>query len=133
MLFAVASSIAAVLAQADGGAGGAVNPAADPAPGAWWIQMIPFLAIPVLAYYMLIVPERQRKARLDKLHAVKEKDHVVTSSGIHGVITQVNRDQGRATLRIDESNGTKIRIELAAIARVVTENDKAAEVTKDSK
>ncbi len=95
--------------------------------------MVPFLAIPILAYYMLIVPERQRKERLEKLHAVKEKDHVVTSSGIHGVVTQVNREQGRATLRIDESTGTKIRIELAAITRVVTDDGKTVEAKKESK
>jgi preprotein translocase subunit YajC len=94
------------------------------------IQLVPLIAIPILAYYMLFMPEKQRQARLNRLQAVKEKDHVVTNGGIHGVITNIQREQGRATLRIDEASGTKIKIELSAIARVVTDENAATGESK---
>jgi preprotein translocase subunit YajC len=121
-----------LVAQADAAGNGAAN--APPAEGpSWFIQYAPFVLIPLLGYYMLFLPERQRKERLEKLMGVKEKDHIVTTSGIHGVVTQVNREQGRATVRVDESTGAKIRIELTAIAKIVSGDENSGDAKKDSK
>jgi preprotein translocase subunit YajC len=54
---------------------------------------------------------------------VKENDRVVTIGGIHGVVTNVQRDLDRVTIRIDESTGTKIKVNISAIARVLTGED----------
>jgi preprotein translocase subunit YajC len=48
---------------------------------------------------------------------------VVTIGGIHGVVTNVQRDAERVTLRVDESTGTKLRVNASAIARVITDDD----------
>ena len=54
---------------------------------------------------------------------LKEKDRVVTIGGIHGVVTNVQRDQETVTLRVDESTGAKIKVNVTAISRVVTDDE----------
>lgn len=57
------------------------------------------------------------------LEGLKEKDRVVTVGGIHGVVTNVQRDREEVTLRVDESSGAKIRINMSAISRLVTDEE----------
>ena len=65
------------------------------------------------------------KAKLpDEIENLKEKDRVVTVGGIHGVVTNVQRDAELVTLRVDESTGAKIRVGVSAISKVVVEEDK---------
>ena len=54
---------------------------------------------------------------------LKENDRVITIGGIHGVVTNVQRDAERVTIRVDESTGTKLRLNMSAIARVVTDDE----------
>jgi preprotein translocase subunit YajC len=51
---------------------------------------------------------------------VKENDRVVTIGGIYGVVTNVQRDADRVTIRVDEATGAKLKINMSAIARVLT-------------
>jgi preprotein translocase subunit YajC len=51
---------------------------------------------------------------------VKENDRVVTIGGIYGVVTNVQRDAERVTIRVDESTGAKLKINMSAVARVLT-------------
>ena len=86
------------------------------------IHMLPFLAIGLLFYFLIIrAPRQEQNRRQTMLAAIKEKDHVVTSGGIYGVVTNVRRDPKGdvVTLRIDESNNTKIRVSLASIATIL--------------
>ena len=117
MLAQFLHSSAWLLAQAD-----AANANQDDDASSFLFQIFPFIAVAFLAYFMLFLPQKQQQKRMEKLQSIKEKDHVITSGGIHGVITNVQRDQGRATLRVDESSGAKIKIELSAIARVISED-----------
>ena len=57
------------------------------------------------------------------MNAIKENDRVVTIGGIYGVVTNVQRDAQRVTVRVDESTGTKLRLNMTAIARVLTADD----------
>jgi preprotein translocase subunit YajC len=63
---------------------------------------------------------------------LKENDRVVTVGGIYGVVTNVQRDAERVTIRVDESTGAKLRVNMSAIARVLTgdEQEAAATATK---
>ena len=110
----------------------------------WWILAqeaaadptanggLPTLPFPVLIvimfalFYLIILKPQQNKDRDFRamLESLKEKDRVVTIGGIHGVVTNVQRDREEVTLRIDESTGTKIRVGLSAISRLVTDDDK---------
>ena len=75
----------------------------------------------VLFYMMMVRPQKRKEQELrDQVNAIKENDRVVTIGGIYGVVTNVQRDAQRVTLRVDESNGTKLRLNISAIARVLT-------------
>jgi len=91
---------------------------AAPEPGGGLIRLaLPVLVIGFLFYFMLIRPERQKQNRhRGLLENLKKNDRVVTAGGIKGVVSSVNRDQQEVTLTIDESTGTKIRINLSSIA-----------------
>ena len=63
-------------------------------------------------YFLFYLPskrERTRQAAL--LSGIKKNDHVVTTSGIYGVVTDVSKDTNKVTLRVDETSGAKIRME----------------------
>lgn len=101
----------AVLCQADGGG---VNPL---------VSFLPLLAMGLLAYFLFVVPQRVKDRKFQQmLDGLKENDRVVTTGGLHGVVTNVQRDAGRLTLRIDESTGAKVRVSLWAIDSVVTDD-----------
>ena len=84
------------------------TPAASPI-----LQLVPFLFIFVIFYFMLIVPQKkQQKAHRDLLANLKKNDEVVTSSGIHGTV--VNVKDTTVILRIDEN--VKIEVEKVSIS-----------------
>ncbi len=84
------------------------------------------LAIIMLLFYLLILRPQKRKEQTMRsmIDNLKEKDRVVTIGGIHGIVTNVQRDQEMVTLRVDESTGAKIRVGTSAIARVVLDDEK---------
>lgn len=113
-----------LLAQAQG-AGDAAAEQSQQAPG--FSSMLPALAVIMVMFYFLIL--RPQKAKDQQFRSMvenlKEKDRVVTIGGIHGVVTNVQRDAGLITIRVDESTGTKIKVGASAIAKVVTDEESA--------
>jgi preprotein translocase subunit YajC len=109
-----------LLAQAGDGA-----PAAGEGGGGGLLQQlfVPMVAIFVLFYFMIVIPQRKEQERAKKLSAVKEKDHVLTSGGIYGVVTGVQRDTQRVTIRVDDATGTKIKVNMSAIAQILSDKD----------
>lgn len=89
--------------------------------------MLPGLIIVgVLFYFMILRPQKNKEQTFKSMiDGLKEKDRVVTIGGIHGVVTSVQRDAEIVVIRVDESSGTKMRVGTSAIARVVTDEDKA--------
>ena len=86
--------------------------------------LLPMSIVMVLFYMMMIRPQKRKEQELrDQVNAIKENDRVVTIGGIYGVVTNVQRDAQRVTVRVDESTGTKLRLNMSAIARVVTGDD----------
>ena len=93
------------------------------------LQILPFLAIGLLFYFMLIRPQRKEQSkRQDMLSNVKKNDRVITIGGIYGVVMNVYREADEITLKVDETTNTKIRVTLSSIARVV--GDEPAEEEK---
>ena len=76
----------------------------------------------LLAFYLILIRPQQRKEQEQKglLSGLKKDDRVVTIGGIYGVVTNVRRDVDRITLKVDESNNTKIDVTVGAIARIIT-------------
>jgi preprotein translocase subunit YajC len=93
-------------------------PAANPL-----LSMLPLLAMGLLAYFLFIVPQRTKQKQLQTMiDNLKENDRIVTTGGIHGVITSVQRDAGKLTLRVDDTTGAKIRVSLWAVDSIVTDD-----------
>jgi preprotein translocase subunit YajC len=95
---------------------------AEPAAGSGLAAMLPMFAlIGVLFYVMVLLPQRrEQKQRTSLLDELKKNDHVITSGGIHGTVTNVRRDSDEVTIKVDESTNTKLRVSLGAISRVVS-------------
>jgi preprotein translocase subunit YajC len=98
---------------------GEAQPAQDP--NAFFRFMAPMVIIMVLFYFMLIRPQKRKEQELrEMVRNVKENDRVVTIGGIYGVVTNVQRDAERVTIRVDETTGAKLKINMSAVARVLT-------------
>jgi preprotein translocase subunit YajC len=96
-----------------------------------FIQILPFLAIGLLFYFMLIRPQRKEQSRRQNMLAnVKKNDRVVTIGGIYGVVMNVHREADEVSLKVDEATNTKLRITLSSIARVISGESAEEDNTK---
>ncbi len=80
-------------------------------------QMMPtllmFAAVILVMYFLLIRPQQKRQKEHQKMiESIKRGDKVITSSGIHGTVTDVDDK----TFEIQIADNTKVRFEKAAIA-----------------
>ena len=122
------SAFSVLLAQAENGPA----PEAAPGGGSGFTSLFPLLIIGLLFYFILLRPERRKhKEHANLLTNLKKNDKVVTIGGIYGKVFDVQREQDRVTLKIDEANNTKIDVTFAAIARVISEQP--AEQEKSAK
>jgi len=91
----------------------------------------PMIMIGLLFYFLIARPERKRKAEMaDMLGQLKKNDRVVTVGGLFGVVVNVSKDAEDVTLRIDDSNNTRLRVLRSAISRVIVEGESSG--SKDS-
>jgi preprotein translocase subunit YajC len=92
--------------------------------------LLPLMVLLFVVFYLMILrPQKRDQARRQEmLSGVKQNDHVVTIGGIYGVVTKVDRETDQVTIRIDETNNTKIRVTMGAIARIMGDepSDEAA-------
>jgi preprotein translocase subunit YajC len=80
----------------------------------------------ILFYFIMLRPQKKKEQAIrDRVNNLKENERVVTIGGIHGVVTNVQRDAERVTIRVDEATGTKLRVNMSAIARVVTGDEES--------
>ena len=87
----------------------------------------------LLMYFFLFRPQKRREEGFRRMVSeLKENDHVVTAGGIHGVVTNVQREAERITIRVDEATGTKLRVSMSSISRVVNADGEDAK-TGDGK
>jgi preprotein translocase subunit YajC len=112
MLFALTSLLAdGAPAAGEGAAGGA---------GASGFPIMMVVVMVAFFYFIMYLPaKRERKRQAALLGAIKKNDKVVTASGIYGVVTDVSKETNKVTLRIDESTGAKMRMDLTAVVRVL--------------
>lgn len=76
-------------------------------------QFLPMILIIVVFYFFMIRPQ-MKKAKDHKKYVeeLKKGDKVITTSGIHGKIVDMND----TTFLIDVDGGTKIRFEKSSIS-----------------
>jgi preprotein translocase subunit YajC len=89
-------------------------------PNAFFKMAFPLVIITFLFYFIMIRPQKKKDDDFKRMLAnLKENDHVITAGGIYGVVTNVQRDAERVTIRVDDSTGTKLRVTTSSIMRVL--------------
>jgi len=86
-------------------------------------QFLPLILIFVVIYmFMLRGPRKQQQKQRQMVQALAKNDRVRTIGGILGTVVEVRGDE--VTLKIDETNNTKIRISASAIGKNLTQESK---------
>src|SRR5437667_7215547 len=79
----------------------------------------PLVLMGVIFYFLILRPQNaEKKRRATMLSAVKKNDRVCTVGGIVGTVVNVKDDE--ITLKVDESNNTKITFARWGIQRVIS-------------
>lgn len=79
-------------------------------------QLVFFLAIGLLMYFLLIRPQRKRMREAQQLiSSIGEGDEIITTGGVYGFVNAVDGD----TVWLDIAEGVEIRLHRSAIARKI--------------
>ena len=94
------------------------------ADGGMIYQLLPFVLIFVIMYFLIIRPQRQQlKKRSEMLANIRRGDTVVTGGGLLGKVTKVS---GEHELEIDLGNGLKVTALRSTIADVRVKGEPVA-------
>jgi preprotein translocase subunit YajC len=81
--------------------------------GSWlWIYIALML---VLVFVFFRGPQKQKQERKKMMQSLQKNDRVQTIGGILGTVVDIKDDE--ITLKVDESNNTKIKVVSSAIGR----------------
>ena len=91
-----------------------------PEGAAGFFSLVPFILIFVVFYFLLILPQqRKQKQHKEMLTKLKKGDKIITSAGIWGSITRLDKET--ATVQVDDN--TKVKIQRENISRLRTEDE----------
>jgi len=86
-------------------------------------RFLPFILIFVVIYmFMLRGPRKQQQKHKEMVQSLSKNDRVRTIGGIFGTVVDVREDE--VTLKIDESNNTKIKVTTSAIGKNLSHEGK---------
>jgi preprotein translocase subunit YajC len=100
---------------------------AAPAPGGgdFFIQLVPFILIFVIMYFLIIRPQQKRlKEHREMIAAIRRGDVVVTAGGIIGKVVRVTGD---SELKIEIADGIQVRVVRSTITEVRTKTEPVRE------
>ena len=105
-----------------------LNALLQTAPGGGNFQFILLGGI-ILVFWLFMIRPQTKKAKEQKkfLENLQKGDKIVTIAGIHGTISKINED---ATIQLEVSVGTYIKIEKSAISMEWTIANNKAVATK---
>ena len=111
------------------------KPAAAKAPAApapadgMWNMIITFGPIVLIAYIMILRPQKKRETNQKQLlNNLKKNDKVLTTGGICGTVMSADPASDRVVVRVDDDKGVKLTFTKASIVRVIEPPaEKAAE------
>ncbi|MDR2704511.1 MAG: preprotein translocase subunit YajC [Planctomycetaceae bacterium] len=98
-----------------------VTPPATPPSGGGGFEMILFFLSFFLIFYwffMLRPQQRQEDRQRKMLNSLEKNDRVLTVGGIIAAVHSVDKEKNEIVLKVDDSNGTKIKFHLSAITSV---------------
>ncbi len=76
----------------------------------------------VIMYFLLIRPQKVRQRELEaKIAKIKTGDKIVTTAGIHGLVTNV-KDR-TLTVKVDNKNNVKVEFEKSAVASITPKDE----------
>lgn len=94
------------------------TPAQRPFGGMAWIWIALML---VLMYFILFRgPQKQKQQRKKLVQSLQKNDRVQTIGGILGTIVDIKGDE--ITLKVDESNNTKVKVTSSAIGKNMSQD-----------
>lgn len=97
------------------GGGGAEGSAANPI-----AQLAPFILMFIVLWFLILRPQvKKQKAQQKMVDELKKGDKIVTSGGIHGVITTLKDD----VINVKIADNVKIDISRAAVSKVKDGSD----------
>jgi len=80
-------------------------------------MLVPLVLMGLVFYFLMLRPQsKERKKRAEMIAAIKKNDRVVTVGGILGTVVSVKDNE--VTLKVDESNNTKITFTKSSIQQV---------------
>lgn len=95
----------------------AMAPQGGDSGGGLMSTLIMFGAIFLIFYFMIIRPQQKRTKEREKLlSSIQKGDKVVTSGGLHGIVSSVEEK----TVVLQVSDNTKLKFERSAIASVTS-------------
>ncbi len=94
-------------------------PAAKPAPKGLASGQIIMIGVMFVVMYFLVIrgPRKQQKEQAKLRSSIQKNDRILTIGGIYGTVLEVNDKE--VTIKIDESNNTKMKITLSAVGSKV--------------
>ncbi|MGH8908070.1 MAG: preprotein translocase subunit YajC [Egibacteraceae bacterium] len=94
---------------------------AQPAPGrGGLVSLLPFVAIAVVFYFLIVRPQRTRAQQQRRLvDSLGSGDRVVTIGGLHGTIQSVDED----TVQLELAPNVVVTFAKQAIARRMVDDD----------
>jgi preprotein translocase subunit YajC len=107
--------------------------AGSPGAGDFFIQLVPFILIIAIMYFLVLRPQQQRvKAHQQMVAALKRGDVVVTAGGIVGKVVKVLEND---EVMVEIADEVRIRVVKATIAdvRSKTEPSEAKSKSDDDK
>ena len=82
---------------------------------------LPFIMIGVLFYLMIVRPQgKKQKETRAMLSNLQKNDRVITVGGIYGTVVNAPKDSDDVTLKVDDSNNTRIRVQRNSISGVIS-------------
>jgi preprotein translocase subunit YajC len=89
--------------------------------GSFLIQLLPFIMILGIMYFLIIRPQQKRlKDHRDMIGSIKRGDTVVTAGGLVGKVTKLIGD---AELQVELAEGVRVRVVRQTISEVRTRGD----------
>ena len=118
-----AVSLLSLIAQA---AAPAASPAAGQPQPSLLTNFTPMIFIGIIFYFILIRPQQKRaKEQAALISAVRSGDEVVTSGGLHGIVSNA-RDAASKTVLVKFAENVKIEVDRSAITAVIKPDTEAA-------
>ena len=92
---------------------------AAPAPAAPFTSMLPTLFFMMVIFYFLLIRPQQKKAKEQAalLSSVRSGDEIVTSGGLHGIVSNAREPESKTVL-VKFAENVKIEVDKAAITSV---------------